>query len=935
MTTTISVDAKGHTITVQSVKVSAWGATTIDDTKILSLLVDSGGSFERTLYAYLGDPVSGPTKSTTTIVDDTVTAVFYLNGGDPSVDEDDRTNTRFKDVHVSESAEVAICNAGIFIDGSLDSLGIVGGSTIPNNSTVAKPRPICGWSDEPPLLSIQRQSTVDVGVFAGCGYAITDVTITIEDDSLNTASASATLGKRDRVGAYGPMAMPIWRASVDCSGLNDGPCTISFVATTEAGSTFDSSAFGLADLEFVLDKDASELLPTVYVDATSTLAVTGTCSVTVGTIIEGATSGAKAIVDQDATISGSGNIQVVMRTTTSFSAGETINNLTTGSATADGAETDNWNGTVANNDPNATHGSVADALAAGKTLRNNAGSPNDWSGITVRVKSKYAPVLINDGFGNTAIKNHRSIVEPYNQDEFHLIAEPVGTSSGNKDHRLWYVLFRDCVFHIVDSQDIAIALSTSDPAYFLTENARFVIDAGASGTLDKVIGNDNPQYHVGAYGDGWWPLTRSGSEAGVVCVILDAGVSGITTPQDYAYFDSTSGTEGNASISIEADHLIGLTSGTHGDFLQMVGSCQNIIFFGECKNVGYQGVFANDAVNTESVDGLWVQVFLTSTEDSAFDSTTINDSTGPGPIALHESVSNLLLEFSTSIRSPAIAATEVEDGFKFIPSNVQCDNVFIRNSVFSAVVASQGSYASQGPILPACIVNCHVVNTYAGGRNAVGTRGTLSATVDNYSDLFASPWTDGGVYPNDGVDWEALAGGPLDGRIKTDDIINQPQTINGVTPGFGGSVGAYAITAVPTVINRTPANGATGVLDSQTISLQFSENMATGSGTIELRRVSDDSVIDSIAAGNATTNFSDRTQVTLTGLNATGFTGAAYVYIPSGAFVSAATGLAFAGYTDNTGWNFTIGTTAVVRGTSTAKKMLLLFDNNSPLKRRL
>jgi hypothetical protein len=113
----------------------------------------------------------------------------------------------------------------------------------------------------------------------------------------------------------------------------------------------------------------------------------------------------------------------------------------------------------------------------------------------------------------------------------------------------------------------------------------------------------------------------------------------------------------------------------------------------------------------------------------------------------------------------------------------------------------------------------------------------------------------------------------------------------------------------PTVVNRTPADNATGVLESQTISMQFSENMQVGSGTVELRKVSDDSVIDSIAAADATINFGDRTQVTLTGLNATGFTGAAYVYIPSGAFVSSATGTPFAGYTTNTDWNFTVGTT--------------------------
>lgn len=137
----------------------------------------------------------------------------------------------------------------------------------------------------------------------------------------------------------------------------------------------------------------------------------------------------------------------------------------------------------------------------------------------------------------------------------------------------------------------------------------------------------------------------------------------------------------------------------------------------------------------------------------------------------------------------------------------------------------------------------------------------------------------------------------------------------GVHPTAAGAdfVGDYfwdelnAALSPPTVVNRTPADDATGVLPSQTISMQFSENMVVGSGTIELRKVSDDSVIDSIAAGDATINISDRTQVTLTGLNATGYTGAAYVYIPSGAFVGASTLVPFAGYTTNTDWNFTVG----------------------------
>lgn len=119
--------------------------------------------------------------------------------------------------------------------------------------------------------------------------------------------------------------------------------------------------------------------------------------------------------------------------------------------------------------------------------------------------------------------------------------------------------------------------------------------------------------------------------------------------------------------------------------------------------------------------------------------------------------------------------------------------------------------------------------------------------------------------------------------------------------------GATQQVSAPTVANLTPADNATGVSTAQTISMQFSEDMKAGTGTIELRQVSDDSVLDSISAADATINISDRTQVTLTGLALTGVSGDVYVYIPDGAFLSRSSDVPFAGYTTNTDWNFTVG----------------------------
>ena len=130
----------------------------------------------------------------------------------------------------------------------------------------------------------------------------------------------------------------------------------------------------------------------------------------------------------------------------------------------------------------------------------------------------------------------------------------------------------------------------------------------------------------------------------------------------------------------------------------------------------------------------------------------------------------------------------------------------------------------------------------------------------------------------------------------------------------------------PTVANLNPTDDATGVSDAVTPGLEFSEDMAVGTGTIELRQASDDSVLDSIDAGDATINFSDKTEVTLTGLSLTGETGAMYIYIPSGAFVSLATALPFAGYTANTDWNFTVGSATTPATSASTLRRVIAHD---------
>jgi len=139
------------------------------------------------------------------------------------------------------------------------------------------------------------------------------------------------------------------------------------------------------------------------------------------------------------------------------------------------------------------------------------------------------------------------------------------------------------------------------------------------------------------------------------------------------------------------------------------------------------------------------------------------------------------------------------------------------------------------------------------------------------------------------------------------------------TPGNSEPAGTVDSTAAaPTVASRSPADDASGVADTLVPELVFSENMKVSDGAqvIELRQVSDDSVLDSITAADATIDIGARTDVQLTGLSLSGVTGAVYIYLPSMAFQAIATGINYGGDTTNSDWNFSVGNLSGVRSRS-------------------
>jgi hypothetical protein len=127
-----------------------------------------------------------------------------------------------------------------------------------------------------------------------------------------------------------------------------------------------------------------------------------------------------------------------------------------------------------------------------------------------------------------------------------------------------------------------------------------------------------------------------------------------------------------------------------------------------------------------------------------------------------------------------------------------------------------------------------------------------------------------------------------------------------VSTDFGGGIPGLIFPPVSTTLD--PENGESNVAESQVFETILNEEVDAGEGTIELRRLSDDSVVDSISASAVTINVSDRREVTLDGLSALGAgDGVYYIHIPEGAFASRTTGEDFAGITDNSTWRFTIG----------------------------
>jgi len=130
------------------------------------------------------------------------------------------------------------------------------------------------------------------------------------------------------------------------------------------------------------------------------------------------------------------------------------------------------------------------------------------------------------------------------------------------------------------------------------------------------------------------------------------------------------------------------------------------------------------------------------------------------------------------------------------------------------------------------------------------------------------------------------------------------ETATGLSDTFNIVV---SVPANPTISNITPADNATGVLASQVVAIQFDETVKYLDGSVLIEVYQSGVVVASDRIDNGTINVSDRTQWSIGGLLVGLADGAYSIRIASGGFGSIATSLPFAGITDDTTWNFTIG----------------------------
>ena len=126
----------------------------------------------------------------------------------------------------------------------------------------------------------------------------------------------------------------------------------------------------------------------------------------------------------------------------------------------------------------------------------------------------------------------------------------------------------------------------------------------------------------------------------------------------------------------------------------------------------------------------------------------------------------------------------------------------------------------------------------------------------------------------------------------------------------------YVITAAgdttpPTLANTVPVNNATNVLADANLVATFDETIVAGSGSIELRKSSDGSLVESFNVVSSSRLTFSTAQLTINPTNNLPTGQTYYVLIPAGTLKDTS-GNNYVGITTNTGWKFTVPVPAVL-----------------------
>ncbi len=140
--------------------------------------------------------------------------------------------------------------------------------------------------------------------------------------------------------------------------------------------------------------------------------------------------------------------------------------------------------------------------------------------------------------------------------------------------------------------------------------------------------------------------------------------------------------------------------------------------------------------------------------------------------------------------------------------------------------------------------------------------------------------------------------------VASKDLAPGLQQFQGNWVSLGANVAAD--TAAPTLVSATPADDATGVAPNANLILRFSEGVKAGTGNFVIRKVSDNSVVETIAVGDATKVSIAFNTVTINPATNLDPSTAYYVEAVAGTLTDTATvPNNWAGLTGATAYNFT------------------------------